>query len=401
MDHLVSRLGMLSGLTVVFGNAQHAQRYSAGVAREVAWENGQWQPAPLALQADTLYDLASLTKLFTLLCVLHLLEEKALALQDCIGQVDGRFVHLGECSLYDTLTYQAPLCSPQRIDAQPDLEGALKQVFAVCRLKEEPPRLYSDMNALVLKYVVEKISGKPFAACVQDWICAPCGMTQTYDRVPDGHIADCLDYRYEHRVLNGEYVVLEGPAPGLPHDPKARLILQQGGGLSGHAGLFATAGDMARLCQGLLQGKVISLDTLASIGRNRTGRSGAGRQYRQYLGLLCFAKSPQQYLSEVPSWMGQQAFAVSGYTGNHLALDPDLGVFDVFLGNRCHNRVSRIEPAGAAQRLGLDEQGAGWIGWPDGRRVRSSYQYIHLKDALLHRPVLEYLREYHWIGETA
>ena len=93
--------------------------------------------------------------------------------------------------------------------------------------------------------------------------------------------------------------------------------------------------------------------------------------------MLCFSKSPVARLSEVPSFMGLRAFALAGYTGNHLAIDPDLGVFDLFLGNRCHNRVSLVQPEEAAVSLGLSDQGDGQVLWPDGRPAASSFRYVY------------------------
>ena len=95
--------------------------------------------------------------------------------------------------------------------------------------------------------------------------------------------------------------------------------------------------------------------------------------------------------------MGQNAFALSGYTGNHIAIDPDLGVFDILLGNRCHNRVSLIQPPEEVDARVLDENGAGQIQWPDGRKVFSSFKYVYLKDKLIHNPVYERLLANRWL----
>ena len=175
------------------------------------------------------------------------------------------------------------------------------------------------------------------------------------------------------------------------------MLSENGENLSGHAGLFSTSGDMCQFAMGLLSGTILPENMVNLIGQNRTGRIGEGR-YRQYMGLICFSKSPVRRLSEVPPWMGERAFALSGYTGNHIAIDPELGVFDLFLGNRCHNRLSLVEPPGAAADLGLSEDGSGEVMWPDGRRVKSSFQYVHHKDAMLHAPVYGCLKAAGLIG---
>jgi CubicO group peptidase (beta-lactamase class C family) len=196
--------------------------------------------------------------------------------------------------------------------------------------------------------------------------------------------------------MDGVWQRLDGASPGLPHDPKARLLGRGGRSLTGHAGLFSTAEDMCRFACGLLSGKLLPLGVLRQVGKNRTGHSLPG-DYRQYLGQLCFSKSPVKKLSEVPSFMGERAFALSGYTGNHLAIDPDLGVFDLFLGNRCHFRLSQVKPEKAEAFLGLSDSGAGQVNWPGGYQVKSSVRYVYQKDSLLHAPVLACLHARGWI----
>ncbi len=396
IERLVFEQRMLTGLTVVYGNAREYDSVTVGNAREVIKTQEGIVPDVRPLTAHTLYDLASLTKLFTAVSVLQLVERGMLRLTDTVAAADARFSQLYNTTIQEALTFQAVLKSPQRVDAQPDFDSAQRQVFAIYRSEHMPERLYSDMNALLLSYVVEGVTGQDFYDYVKENILIPVGMQRTFAQVPAERVDDCVDYNLEHRIIEGDYQVLDDQPAGQPHDPKARLLLR-GGRLCGHAGLFSTAQDMACFAQALLQGKLIARDTLLGMGVNRTGYNDQ-RGYRQYLGQLCFAKSPVQRLSELPSWMGQRAIGMSGYTGNHFALDPELGVFDIFLGNRCHNRVSRIVPETAAQALGLADDGSGSVRWPDGRQVLSSFQYIYKKDEMLHQPVYQCLLDSGMIG---
>lgn len=388
---------MLSGLTVLYGNRREYRSFSTGLAQECVREGTGFLPSPLALTERTLYDLASLTKLFTAVAVLGLVSAGRLDLHEGIGVVDSRFAHLRRVPILDVLSYRAVLESPQRIDAQATAAEALAQVFSVRRVAREPVRLYSDMNALVLKYVVETVSGKRMADYVREHICRPAGMTDCFVRVPAHRVQDCVNYNYEHRILQGQYQLEEEVLPGLPHDPKARLLQEDREELSGHAGLFCTAVDMARFAMALLDGVLLPIDTVREMGVNRTGLQDASGVRRQYLGYLCFSKCPLQRVSEVPSWMGERSIALSGYTGNHLAIDPEAGVFDLFLGNRCHNRVSKILPESQEAAFGLSALGEGLVDWPDGRRVASSCRYIYRKDDMLHAPVREMLMAEGWL----
>ncbi len=399
MRVLVDELKMLTGLSVALGSAHRSASFHTGLAREVLGPETGFRPAPLPITLRSLFDLASLTKLFCAVAVLQLIETGKLSLSDCVGEKDTRFARLRQTKLYDVLTYQAVLRSPERIDRQADTAGAAAQVFQVFQDKgPEPARLYSDMNALVLKYLVEKACGLSFYEYLQRYVLKPCGMAETFAQVPPQRLHDCLDYNYEHHLIQGKPLLLDKAKPGLPHDPKARLLCGDGTDLAGHAGLFSTLGDMTLLAQGMLRGAVLRPATLHEMGRNRTGRYGRGIPYRQYLGYLCFSKSADQRLSELPSFMGEEAIGFSGYTGNHFALDPQLGVFDIFLGNRCHNRVAVIEPAQDAARYHLSPEGAGKIPWPDGRLVQSSWRYVHQKDRLLHTACYKYLKMEGWLA---
>ncbi len=401
MRALAGPRAMLSGLTVVFGNQRERETVSCGSAREVVRGPAGFAAAPVPIRDATLYDLASLTKLFTAVAALQLILRGRLRMADRLGDIDRRFERLRDTTVYDALTYQAVLRSPERIDKQPTAGDARRQVFLVSREPREPERLYSDMNALVLKYVLETVSGTRLIDYLREHVFGPAGMTSAYAGVPETRLNDCVDYNYEHRIVGGEYHVEDRVSPGTPHDPKARALREDENDLAGHAGLFCTAADMARFAQALLRGDLLPMDTVREMGVNRTGRTDRSGVRRQYLGFLCFSKCPVQRVSEVPSWMGARAIAISGYTGNHIAIDPNLGAFDLFLGNRCHNRVSKIIPESDEKAYGLSARGEGMVKWPDGREVPSSCRYIHRKDDMLHEPVLEALRMRGWLPKGA
>ena len=390
---------MLSGMAVAYGTPTQSETARYGRAQEVALdEAGRFVPCVRPLEANALCDLASLTKLFTAVLTMMLVEQGRLSLDTPVARLDPRFEHLADVTVEDVLSFRACLQTPGRIDDAPTREEGLARLFAVRRAPLPAVRIYSDINAMVIKYVVEAVTGMAFADALQTMILSPADMRETCAIVPEHEKKRCVCYNYEHRIMNGAHILRTDTLPGVPHDPKAAFLSQGGRDLCGHAGLFSTQVDMIRFAQALLNGELVRRETLLEIGKNRTGRPNPDGTHRQYLGYLCFAKHPNQYLSEVPAWMGEGSIGLSGFTGNHLSIDPVRGRFVLFLGNRCHARLSHIAPRPESTLpYGLAGDGTGLYRWPDGHLVPSSVRYVHFKDARLHAPIEARMRELGWL----
>lgn len=406
MEHLLDKMRflcdetrMLTGITAAYGTSRKSESVSYGRAQEVLLENGAFIPCVRPLSDESIYDLASLTKLFTSVMTMILVQKGMLSLDERIGEIDARFIHLKDVTVFDTLCYRVCLRTPGRIDDAPDREEGLRRLFEVSPTPSPAVRIYSDINAMVIKYIIEQKTGMALYDAVRRYILVPAGMTETYARVPDEKLGRCVCYNYEHRIVRDQYILRTDTLSGVPHDPKAMLLGGSERDLCGHAGLFSTRADMVRFAQALLRGELLSREALREIATNRTGKYNADGTYRQPLGFLCFTRHPLQRLSEVPAHMGAHALGISGFTGNHLVLDPELDCFEVFLGNRCHARVSHITPPDGKELTdyGLDEIGAGLVAWPDGRLVPTSAKYVYQKDACLHEPIVQRMHTLGWL----
>ncbi|MGN0997087.1 MAG: serine hydrolase domain-containing protein [Candidatus Ventricola sp.] len=400
LRYLCDETRMLTGMTVAYGTSQQSETMTYGRAQELALGQDGFIPSVRPLGEDSIFDLASLTKLFTCVAAMRLVEQGRLSLGERVGEIDPRFIHLGNVTVLDVMCYRACLQTPGRIDDAPSREEGLARLFAVRTAPLPAVRLYSDINAMVIKYVIETKTGLSFAEALRALIYEPCGMRETFATVPEDCLPRCVCYNYEHRIERDRLLLRTCTPPGTPHDPKALRLSQGGRDLCGHAGLFSTRRYMVLFAQALLAGRLLRCDTLRAIGTDRTGRDNGDGTYRQPLGLLCFTRHPQQRLSEVPAYMSPHAFGLSGFTGNHLVIDPEQGVFALFLGNRCHARVSHITPpeGKSLTDYGLDERGVGQVAWEDGRAVPSSAKYVYFKDACLHEPIAARMRALGWLG---
>ena len=350
------------------------------------------QTAGCGAGEDRIFDLASLTKAVTALTVFRLREEGLLDLAAPVTRYAPMFGRLAEVPVSDVLGFQVSLQTPGRVDDAPNRETALARLFAI-EARPNGDRPYSDMHCMVLKHVIEGAAGEGWADCVRRRILTPLGMENTFVRVPEALRCRCLSFNREHRIESGRYILREDIAPGTPHDPKARRLNPDGDDCPGHAGLFSTIGDMTRLAQGVLSGRVISPESLREMARPRTGFVRPDGSCQQYLGAQCYIRHPIQYFSEVPPCLSGSAVAWSGFTGHHLSIDPVRGVFILALGNRVENRLTFLIPR-AGETLadyGLNPDGTGTVRWPDGERVISSVHYVHLRDQYLHAAAAEAL----------
>ena len=346
-----------------------------------------------AVTGRSVFDLASVTKLFTGLCVMKLKEKGLLDFGRSVFYYDPRFRNLKEQTVGELMSFAVTVRTPVRLDACGSREEAQEALFAAEGLAEQERRVYSDIPAMVIRYMVEAVSGMPLFEYIRETVLEPAGMTETWARVPAERLADCLSYDREHRIEKGKYILREGLKPGIPHDPKARVLQGDTGNLCGHAGLFSTMPDMIRFCRAVLGEKIVSAESLREMAVNRTGRRRPDGSYTQYLGLQCYVRHPVQYHSEIPVYMGRNAFGIGGFTGNHVSMDPARGLFTVFLGNRVRNRLTMLIPEEGKDLTdyGLNADGSGMFRWTDGEIIPSSVQYVHQKDAHLHRAVAETL----------
>lgn len=399
MKTLCEDMRMLSGICVAYGTQTQSESVHYGRAQEVLLESDRFIPWERPLESDSIYDLASLTKLFTAVAAMILVEQGKLSLFETVSEIDPRFVNLKGVSVFDVLSFRVSLRTPGRLDETDSREESLRRLFAVEICDTPAVRVYSDINAMVIKYVIEAKCGLPLFDAVNRFILMPAGMSETFAVVPEDKKARCVCYNYEHRIANGQYILRTDTPLGAPHDPKSLALSMDGRDLCGHAGLFSTQADMIKLCQMLLGGELLSKKALLQIAQNYTGKPNGDGTYRQYLGFLCFTKHPYQRLSEVPEWMSETSIGLSGFTGNHLSLDPLRGRFVLFLGNRCHARVSNIalREGETLADFGLKESGVGQVRWPDNRLVSSSVHYVYFKDEMLHAPIAQRMREVGWL----
>ena len=281
------------------------------------------------VDAGTLYDLASLTKVvaLTTACMI-LVDEGRLALDAPIARYVPEFrgPMKDRVTVRHLLTHSAGLAADLPLYTETaSRRPALAAVDTTTLLA--PPGTsyrYSDLSAIVLMQVVERVTGEPFDRWVETRVFGPLGMPATRflppaswrDRIaPTEH-----DTVFRHRWLRGEV-----------HDESAARL----GGVSGNAGLFSNALDLSRFAAMLLNGgawdtlQLIRAETVAEFTERQNMPPGSSRA-------LGWDTPADSGYSSAGTKLSRRSFGHTGFTGTSIWMDPDRDLFIILLTNRVH-----------------------------------------------------------------
>jgi CubicO group peptidase (beta-lactamase class C family) len=283
------------------------------------------KPAEVPMTVDTVFDLASLTKpVATATSIMILMEQGKLRLTDRVAEHLPAFGQNGK----DKITVEHLLLHTSGLIADnPEADyrdGRAKALERICALT---PRgapgerfTYSDVGFIILGELVEKLGGLSLDAFSAKHIFTPLGMSQTAFRPSDE-----LKERAAPTVQrDGHWLV------GEVHDPRAAAL----GGVAGHAGLFATADDLAVFAQMILDGgayqgkRVLRAETVRIMTTARDVPSGQ-RAYGWDVATSYSANRGKLFPRG-------ESFGHTGFTGTSIWLDPRSKTAVIFLSNRLH-----------------------------------------------------------------
>ncbi|WP_432030114.1 serine hydrolase [Streptomyces sp. 1222.5] len=296
----------------------------------------------LATTRDTVFDLASVSKLFTSLLAVQQIERGALELEGKVAAYVPEFGAAGkqDVTIRQLLTHTSGFRAWIPLYEAPTHEEKLRRIYA--EAPQNPPGstyLYSDLNMISLQLVLERITGRTLDVLLQEEITGPLGLRSTRYNPPVSwkpRIAATEDARRPWSGLD------RGLVWGEVHDENAYSL----GGVAGHAGIFSCAWDLAVLGRTLLNG--------GSYGRTRVLRPESVRLMFTDFNTafpgdehgLGFELYQHWYMGALAT---PRTAGHTGFTGTSLVLDPTTDSFLVVLGNSVH--PVRTWRSGSAPRV--------------------------------------------------
>ena len=280
----------------------------------------EWVP----MRADTIFDLASISKLFTSIAVVQLIEEGHVPLESPVAAHLPEFAANGKqaVTVRQLLTHTSGFTSELPLwSAWPDKASRIEAVL------DEPlmdpagsTYRYSDLNLITLGVLVERVRGEPLDVVVRRHLTKPLGMEDTGYNPADRSRTAATEY---------QTAPPRGMVRGEVHDENAWSL----GGVAGHAGVFSTADDLAILAQALLNGgthrgqRILEPSSVELLVTD-FNQAFAGDSHG-----LGFELDQRWYMDALS---GPRSAGHTGYTGTSIVIDFASRSFAVLLTNRVH-----------------------------------------------------------------
>jgi uncharacterized protein YbbC (DUF1343 family)/CubicO group peptidase (beta-lactamase class C family) len=348
------RDGLIPGAVLMVG-------HDGKVLHRKAYGSRALVPAREAMTVDTVFDLASLTKVIaTTSGAMKIFEDGKLRLSDKVTDYLPEFQGgKSDITIRDLMTHFSGF-RPD-FDLDPPFSGYDAGIHrALIEKPQNPPGVrfvYSDTNFILLGEIVHRKSGKPLDEFTREEIFTPLGMVDTQFRPPASLRA---------RVAPTEIDAATGePFRGVVHDPRARLM----GGVAGHAGLFSTAGDLSRFAEMML-----------GMGTRDTVRVFSPLTVRKFTSPETPPDQPvlrglgwdidSSYSSNRGELFPIGSYGHTGFTGTSMWIDPATNSYVILLTNFVHPKAgksltalrSRIATIAAAA-IGADAPGVSVVGY--------------------------------------
>ena len=318
--------GNIPGAVLVVG-------HDGKVIYRKAYGNRALEPRHEPMTLDTVFDLASLTKVVaTTTAVMQLMELGKVRMNDPVAKYIPEFAQNGkeDITIRQLLTHYSGLAPDLDLETAWEGKQTAYQLACVTPPESTPGSgfVYSDINFIMLGELVEKVSGESLDAYTAQHIFTPLKMTHT-QFVPPAV--------WRSKIAPTQYDENDKMLRGVVHDPTARRM----GGVAGHAGLFSTGDDLAKFTQALLDGGDGILSSEAVTKMTSPEQPPSAPVLR---GFGWDIDSP--FSSNRGDLFPVGSYGHTGFTGTSIWIDPTTHAYVILLTNAVH-------PRGKGNAIGL------------------------------------------------
>jgi beta-N-acetylhexosaminidase len=300
------------------------------VIHEKAFGYYTYDPSSGKVSVNTMYDLASLTKVIATTTATMLCYDRGLfKLDDKIAKYFPQFGVNGKenVTIRNLLVHDSGLRpdipSYRAFDSVKNKEqGVMNEIFNDSLVYPTGTKMvYSDLNFILMGKIIEKVTGTSLDKFCERNIFKPLGMNSTMFNPPNSLVYRIAPTEYDNYW---RYRQIRGTV----HDETSQLL----GGVAGHAGLFSTAGDLAKLLQMLLNKGIYK-----------------SRRYIKASTVEMFIKRESDLSSRALGWdtkssryssaghlFSDSSYGHTGFTGTSVWTDPTRNLFVIFLTNRVY-----------------------------------------------------------------
>ena len=204
------------------------------------YENGP------AMNENALFDIASISKFYTQIIIYNLVKEKFFKFNSKIYDLDDRFINLKDLTVGDITSFGVRFMTNGRINEKNNLSDAYNTLFSV-NVVESGKYNYNDIGMMIMKEVMERVTGLSYKELVDKYIVSKFGLSNTHLIVP-------IEKR---NLITGTSNINLASV----NDSGANAL----GGYSGHAGIFTSSDDLIKLTSAVTSGKVIDKKRLNDV----------------------------------------------------------------------------------------------------------------------------------------
>lgn len=324
-----------------------------------AYGNKRIYPNTEPMTVNTIFDMASCSKsMSTAVCAMILAERGKIRMLDPVSLYipdfkswesedgkDKKTIRIADLMTHTSgLPPYGPIAELEKQYGSPNPDGLMEYITTCPRdFKPQTDFQYSCLNSITLQHIIETVSGQSLRDFARENIFDVLGMDHT-DYLPcqrdkDGKWINTADAHWAN-LTEGDWHSLIAPTEKQPdgqvlcgqvHDPLARIM---NGGISGNAGVFSCAEDIALLCAALQNGgewnghRILSPLGVKAMRTVPRATASLGRT----LGWDNFTA----YASNNGDFFSPNTYSHTGYTGTSIVIDPDNDTSVIFLINAVH-----------------------------------------------------------------